>query len=238
MPTLQHHDVRVLPGGFHILLVHGLDRGEVLGHHRLKGPAPLLHIPESAAEDADVGIGLHEDLDVEHIPQSGVLENQNALHDDDLVGIHRHCLVSAVVVHIGVHRALDGAACLQLFQMLDEQIRVEGAGVIVVYLGPFLIGLALLALIVAVVADDGDAVTEVFFQVPGQGGFAGTCAAGNADQNRAHRPFSSNPREMRSSGIPFALYYNAYSTKPKALKSKTFKAVWLCSGARFLEKIV
>lgn len=75
--TLQNHDVRVLPGGFHVLLEHGLDRGQILVHHGLKGAAPFLHVPQAAAEDADVGIGLYEDLDVEHLPQGGILENQD-----------------------------------------------------------------------------------------------------------------------------------------------------------------
>ena len=45
--------------------------------------------------------------------------------------------------------------------MLDEQLRVEGAGVVVIYPGPLLVGLALLALVVAVVADHGDAFPEM-----------------------------------------------------------------------------
>ena len=40
--TLQNHDVRVLPGGFHVLLVHGLDRGQILVHHGLKGAKILM----------------------------------------------------------------------------------------------------------------------------------------------------------------------------------------------------
>ena len=63
MAALQDDDVRVFAGGLHELLVHGLDGGEVLGHHGLQGPAPVLHVPQGAAEDADVGVRLHEDLD-------------------------------------------------------------------------------------------------------------------------------------------------------------------------------
>ena len=33
-------------------------------------------------------------------------------------------------------------------------------------------------------------------------------------------------------------YFNAYGTKLQALKAKACKADWLCSGARFLDKIV
>lgn len=60
--TLQDDDVGKFAAWLHILLVHGFYRGEVLGDNRLERPAPFLHIPQSTAEDADVGIRLHEDL--------------------------------------------------------------------------------------------------------------------------------------------------------------------------------
>ncbi|CAN4048319.1 putative protein conserved in bacteria, partial [Dysosmobacter welbionis] len=164
--ALQHHDVRVLPGGLHILLMHGLHSGEILGDHGLERPAPLLHIPQGPAEDPLVRVRLHKDLDVEHIPQSGVLEDQNALHNDDLGGLDLHGLVGAVVLHKGVDGALDGASGLQLLQVADQQVRVKGVGVVIVHLGPLLIGPAHLALVIAVMADDGHVFAEVFLQMP------------------------------------------------------------------------
>ena len=70
--------------------------------------------------------------------------------------------------------------------MLDEQARFKGVGMVVVDLGALLVGLAVLPLIIAVVSDDGDGVTEVLFQVPGQGGFPGAGAAGNANDEGFH----------------------------------------------------
>lgn len=84
--ALQDDDVGKFAAWLHILLVHGFYRGEVLGDNGLEGPATFLHIPQSTAEDADVGIRLHKDLNVKHIPESGVLENQDALYDDNLGG--------------------------------------------------------------------------------------------------------------------------------------------------------
>ena len=52
--ALQNDDVREALGGLNELLVHGLDRGEVLLHHRIQIPPPLLHVPEDAAENAHV----------------------------------------------------------------------------------------------------------------------------------------------------------------------------------------
>ena len=118
--TLQDDDVGKFAAWLHILLVHGLYRGEVLGDDGLEGPAPFLHIPQSTAEDADVGIRLHKDLNVKHIPESGVLENQDALYDDNLGRENFPGLLRAVVLHIRVDRAADGAALFQLLQMLGN----------------------------------------------------------------------------------------------------------------------
>lgn len=152
--------------------MHGLYRGEVLGDNRLERRPRPPH-PQSTAEDADVGIRLHKDLNVKHIPESGVLENQDALYDDNLGGEDFPGLLRAVVLHIRVDRAADGAALFQLLQMLDEQLWIKGGGVVIIYLGPFFQSLAVLTLIVIVMADDGDFRAEMLFQMPGEGGFAG-----------------------------------------------------------------
>ena len=142
--------------------------------------------PQSTAEDADVGIRLHKDLNVKHIPESGVLENQDARYDDNLGGEDFPGLLRAVVLHIRVDRAADGAALFQLLQMLDEQLCIKGGGVVIIYLGPFFQSLAVLTLIVIVMADDGDFRAEMLFQMPGEGGFAGAGTAGDTDQDGTH----------------------------------------------------
>jgi hypothetical protein len=44
---------------------HRLHDREILLVDRLDGPAPLLDIPTGAADEADIGIGIHGYLDVE-----------------------------------------------------------------------------------------------------------------------------------------------------------------------------
>ena len=60
--TLQHDDIRPALAGLHILLVHRLYRGEVLLHHRFQRAAALPYIPQDAAQDALIGIGIHKDF--------------------------------------------------------------------------------------------------------------------------------------------------------------------------------
>ena len=88
---------------------------------------------------------------------------------------------------------MDGPPRLQLLQVLNEQVGIECVGVIVVYPRPFLIGLADLPLIIAVMADDRDLRAKVLLQVPGQGCFTGAGASGDSDQNRAHNGTSVFP---------------------------------------------
>ena len=182
---LQHHDVGILPGGLHELLVHGLHRGQILGHHRLHGAPPLLHVPQGPAENAHIGVGLHEDLDIQQVPQLFILEDQDALHDDHLGGPDLHGLVGAVVQRVVIHGAVDGLARLQLFQVLDHQVRVEGVRVVVILLAALLEG-AVLPLIVVVVVHHGDIVAEPGHQVLREGGFAAAVAPGDADEEGVH----------------------------------------------------
>lgn len=58
---------------------------------------------------------------------------------------------------------------------------------VVVDLGALLVGLAVLPLIIAVVSDDGDGVAEMLLEMARERGLAGAGAAGNADENGAHR---------------------------------------------------
>ena len=186
LPAFQNDDVREFPAWLHILLVHGLDGGEILGDYGLEGAPPLLHVPQGSAENADVGICFHENLDVEHISERGILKDQDPLHNNDLGGEDLPCFGGAVMLHIGVDGTLDGAARFQFLQVFDQQIRIECSGVVVIDFGTLLQRFAVLTLIVAVMADDRDLRAEMLLQMPGEGGFAGTGAAGDPNENGAY----------------------------------------------------
>ena len=80
----------------------------------VEGAAALLDVPHQTAQDALVGVGVHEDLIVEHGAQLRLHEGQDALHDEDGGRLDVLHLVAAVVVSVVVHRAVDGAAGFQL----------------------------------------------------------------------------------------------------------------------------
>ena len=183
--SLQHDDVRKLAGRLHKLLVHGLHRGQVLVHHGFQRAAALLHIPQGAAQDAHVRVRLHEDLDVQQIPQLLALEDQDALHDDHLGGLDLHRLVGAVVDGVVIHGAVDRLAPLQRLQVGDHEIGVEGVGMVVVLQAALREG-AILPLVVVVVVYHADVAAEPGRQMLRQSGLAAAGAAGNADKDGVH----------------------------------------------------
>ena len=76
---------------------------------------------------------LNKDLDVQQVPQLLVLEDEDALHQDDLVGGQGYRLVGAVVDGVVVDGTLDGLTRLQVSEILDHPVGVKGGGVVVVY---------------------------------------------------------------------------------------------------------
>ena len=70
-----------------------------------------------------------KNFDVKHFAQPRVLENEDALDDDDLARLDELGLIRALVVGVGVDGAADGLACLELLKLLDHQIGLESVGV-------------------------------------------------------------------------------------------------------------
>ena len=114
MAAFEDDDVGVLAARLNELLVHGLDGRQVLRDDALKRAAAVAHVAQRAAQDANIGVGLDEDLDVEHFAQPRVLENEDALDDDDLARLDELGLIRALVVGVGVDGAADGLARLEL----------------------------------------------------------------------------------------------------------------------------
>ena len=108
--------------------------GLTLGDDAVQRAAPLLDIPQDAAEDPLVRVGVYIDLVIEQAAQLRLSQGQNALHDEDGGGLNMLHLAAAVVVSVIVHGAVDGAARFQLLQVLDEQVVVERVRVVIVQL--------------------------------------------------------------------------------------------------------
>ena len=75
--------------------------------------------------------------------------------------------------------------------MPDHQGGLEGVGMVVVDLAPFLIGLAFLVAVVVVMVDDGHVVAEALADLGGEGGLAAARASGDADDHGVFHVVSS-----------------------------------------------
>ena len=105
--------------------MHGLDGRQILVNDPPQVSAPFLHIPQSPAQDPFIRVSLHIDLDIHHIPQALILEDQDSLHEDDFVGQGRRCLVRPVMDRIVVDGTLNRPSVLQLPQMPDQQVCLQ-----------------------------------------------------------------------------------------------------------------
>ena len=83
---------------------------------------------------------------------------------------------------------MNGFAGFELLELFDHQIRFESVGVVVVLLAAFFEG-KILVLIIAVVMDNADIVTEMLLQMLGESRFAGAGTARNANEDGVHRRF-------------------------------------------------
>ena len=114
-------------------------------------------------------------------------KGQDALDDQHGGGLDAAHLVRAVVNGVVVHRAVHRAAGLQRQQLLDQQVVVEGVGMVVVQQAALFIGQLVVALVVAVMGDQAHLfLPEAGFQPQGQGGLAAAGAACDADDQTVH----------------------------------------------------
>ena len=167
--------------------MHGLDRGQVLVDDAVQAAAALLHVAHQTAQDALVGVGVHKNFVVEHGAQLRLHKGQNAFHDQHRCRFDVLGLVAAVVVGVVVPRAVDGAAGLQLLQMVDQQGVVKGVRVVVVQFAALGEGQLVVALVVAVVGDQAHLVlAEALLQPQGEGGLAAAGTACDANDQIVH----------------------------------------------------
>ncbi len=198
--ALGNDDVRKTLARLHELQMHGPHRGQVLIHHGMRRTPALHDVAAQTADETQVGVGIHEDLQVHQGAQLGPLENQNALHHDDRLGLHAHGLGLAIVNGKIVVGTLDSLPGLEGLQVLDEQAGFQGIGMVVVNLAAVVQGKMGEVAIVIVVLEIDDAIAKRFEDFFGYGGLARTGAAADSDDQSLRssraRP-SSKPKCSR-----------------------------------------
>jgi len=136
--ALGNDDVGPALARFDELQVHGAHGSVVLVADRLERAPALFEVAPDAPHQANVRVGIDEDLDVVQVANVGRYQRHDALHDD-----HRgwrdavRRIAAQVAVEI-VQGRLDGAAGAKCAQVLEQKLGFEGVGVVVVDAGAFL----------------------------------------------------------------------------------------------------
>src|SRR5579883_3238053 len=81
LAALRHDDVGVAFRRLDKGNVHRSDGGKILRDHTLHRPPTVAYIAQQPANEAQVSIGIHKDLDIEEVAQSRLHEEQDALDD-------------------------------------------------------------------------------------------------------------------------------------------------------------
>ena len=218
MPALRDDDVRSALGGFHKLLVHGLDRGEVLVDHAVQTASAIPYIAHDTPQDAHIRIGVYKDFDIHLITEFLAGKNQNSLYQNDLRRADQSGLLQPVMDGVVIQRHLNGFSCFQRPQILQEQLRIKRIRVVVVDLCPFLKRCVMSGFIIIVIGYHADVTAETLHQSPRDGGFAAAGTAGDADDH----DFMHH--------VPSVLFFSPYHT----IERPVFQSKFRLSGRRIL----
>ena len=112
-----------------------------------------------------------------------VLKDQDTLDQNDLARLDRDGFARAGIGRIVVDGALDAVPGLQLLQVADHHVGVEGVRMIIVELAALLDGQLVIGPIVIIVAEHGDIVLKAGDQVLHQRCFAAAAAACDTQHN-------------------------------------------------------
>jgi hypothetical protein len=110
--------------------------GQILVDDLIERPAAST-CPPNAPNEPDVRIGIDEHFDVAKVADAGLAEEQDSVDHDDLGRRNDHAAVAPDVAHEVVDWLLDRFARREMRELADEQLPVEGVGVIPVDLPAF-----------------------------------------------------------------------------------------------------
>ncbi len=134
----------------------GLTVLEVLIDHGLDGATPFGDVALQPADEARVGVRVHEYFDVHQPPQFSVGEDQDALDDDGAprIGFLADRLTGKA--REVVDRELDRPVGPELEQVADEEVRLERVRMIIIQRGTLLEPQIVAITVVTIVLEDDD----------------------------------------------------------------------------------
>ena len=179
--AFRNDDVGEFFARFDELLVHRLDRAEVLAHNGVERTPSLVYITEDSADDSHIRVRIDEHLNVKQISEFLTFKNQNTLYDDDLRRAHRNRFINSVMYGKIIHRPFDAFSLCKLFDMLNHQIRIERVWMVIVEMLPLFKRNIIVLLVIKIMADDCYFFAEFFFNSVYHRAFATARSARDSD---------------------------------------------------------
>src|ERR1035441_6264070 len=187
----------------------GAHRAFVLLADTPGSPPSLGHIARQAALEADVGMGLHVHLGIQHGAEFGPVEHEQALDDEEPGGLDAPRFGSARVIGEGVDRLIEGATGRDGQQVFVQQLPIERIGVVEVDLLALFEGNLLHAAIVGIEGNNRgprQSLCELLCQL----GFPGAGRTRNTNDVRSH---------YSDGGVISVYNPSTAATRPSTLKT-------------------
>ena len=157
MSSLRDDDVCVALARLNELEVHGLDGIGVALDHPVYVLSAFGDVPGHDPHQAVIVIGIDEDLDIHLVAQFLAGEDEDALDDDYISGLHGDGFgLGTRAGYIGIDRLVDGLAGLELRQLLAEEVPVYGVGMVEVVVALLFVSQVAGVLVVGVLRNDDD----------------------------------------------------------------------------------
>ena len=187
MSAARDDDVGVALARLDELEVHRLHRGEILVEDFLERPAALDDIASQAANQADIGVGVDEHLHRKQLANARVGEQQDAVDHDDVDGRHVRAHGFSHVRDKIVLGLLDRCTRRERRKMSEEQLPVEGIGMIPVDPASLLERQMRVVVVVRVHVDERDGLgMKRAREIPRDRRLAGPRSAGDPDHHGVH----------------------------------------------------
>jgi hypothetical protein len=183
--TFRNDNVGVALGWLDEFQVHRADSMQILFDHGIGRSPAFVDVPLQAADESEVGIRIHEDLDVEHFPERRFGEDQDALHKNDIAWLDSERLGGAAVCGEIIDWHFDGPSVAKSGDVPDQEICFEGVGMIKVELIALRRWEPAQILVIGIVLEKCDAVCPDTLQDGlGDSGFPRTRATRDANDER------------------------------------------------------
>ena len=99
-------------------------------------------------------------------------KEQDALDDHDMARLYPDDLIGTVMLAVIIYRAVNGLACLQLFQVLDQKVSLKRVRMIVIHLNALIKGNTVLAAVIIVMIKHHHIVPKIFLDPVSKGRFS------------------------------------------------------------------